>query len=182
MNPLYPAPFLFSINVALASILTLATSFVPSGPANASIAVSHPGSQLLGGWPEHLPWRFPVSTGLDLEINSCTDYALPSSHDAIQQDLNSIIHTIETEGDPAEAINPDRNRYLHGLVLLWVYPPPPDRSRNGISRKDMIKVLKAIEYIFVYTDLARSFDARVMLGRVKVAQLYLVLKRPRTAR
>ena len=100
--------------------------------------------------------------GLKLEVLNQDDYALLSQHDAIQRDLNSIIDDIETEGDPAGTITPaHRNLYFHNLVLLWVHPV------RGINRDDMVKVVKAIKYIFfVYTDRARAFGARVLLGDV----------------
>ena len=56
------------------------------------------------------------------------------------------------------------------MVLLWVLP------RRRITRDDITRVVKAIEYFFfVYTDRAREFDARVMEGKDELARVDLRL-------
>ena len=100
MTPLYPALLLVSVNVAIASLPPRSVSLAPGGPSNTTIGAANSSDQALCDWPDRLPWRFPICMGLKLEIVSYGEYALLSEHDAIQRDLNSIIHDIKTEGDP----------------------------------------------------------------------------------
>ena len=175
MNLLYLVLFLISINFAMTSVLPLPTSLLPRAPSNTTTIGANSSDQVLSLWPDRLPWKFPICPYLKLEIIDYSNYALESEHDGIKSDLDSIIHDIETEGDPGRMITPaHRNLYYHGLVLLWVYSIP------GIIRDDMIKVVKAIEFIFfVYTDRARAFGARVMERGYVLAELDIRLRMSR---